>query len=748
MGLLLLLISTLLSSYFHPGRVVNAHRSFTIINITLSIEPSSNVSRGTNVTLRCRAIVSSKEQVTLSREYSILKDSSPVHTETSSTSEDFLYPLPDARLSHTGKYKCAINIEGKQTVSEVKKLTVTGLSKPVLHLDKLEVSEGEELTARCTAPGESGSFVFYFYDGSKEILEKKSDFNQVEVNISSNGIHKIHCVYFVLLIPDLFRSEESNVVNVSVTELPITTVLKISPQQKIYEGDQLSISCTISGFVPLSRNFSLYLIQGHRLLNTGGTELKHSMIAQAKDSGEFECKLEIEIGNIVKITTETVTVTELFSVPTLTMSPAEVFQMENMTLTCKSERYAYEILRKEELTYTLDPPQSTLAPKGNGVFSGKALPHDFNYTCATRARGIVKHSKTLTVRPKVSVSKPKISVVDRAVLGQAFKILCQSDGSLPIKYTLMKDKIPIDTITIESSNKPALFTGTIYKPEEINKYTCEAKNSNKNPLYSERLNTAVIEPLANPVLTVIPELKEIPEGNHLHLICGVQGTPPITFKWYREGNEHPLYTTTTMTNNTYYEFHSLSKDHSGGYYCEAVNHANKVVRSEPVRIKVCMALWKKALIGGFCLLAIAVLAVVCVLCFRSKRGKREGAAELSVKPSSAKSDLEFEGNLTHDTKVYNTATVKVDRTTVSVWTKKPPEADAANDEESSVVSDTPDVEYTEVVHPLSVDPARGAADHHDYQGSVEYAELNGDQPEINHYHPERNSYQDLPVPVD
>ncbi len=33
--------------------------------------------------------------------------------------------------------------------------------------------------------------------------------------------------------------------------------------------------------------------------------------------------------------------------------------------------------------------------------------------------------------------------------------------------------------------------------------------------------------------------------------------------------------------------------------------------------------------------------------------------------------------------------------------------DAANDEESSVVSSEPDVEYTEVVHPRPVDPARG-----------------------------------------
>lgn len=96
--------------------------------------------------------------------------------------------------------------------------------------------------------------------------------------------------------------------------------------------------------------------------------------------------------------------TELFSVPTLTMSPAEVFLKEYMTLTCKSESYASERLHKNELTYTLDPPEHILYSKENGVFSGKALLSEFNYTCAAQAKGIVKHSETLTVRPKGNFS--------------------------------------------------------------------------------------------------------------------------------------------------------------------------------------------------------------------------------------------------------------------------------------------------------------------------------------------------------
>lgn len=82
------------------------------------------------------------------------------------------------------------------------------------------------------------------------------------------------------------------------------------------------------------------------------------------------------------------------------MSPREVFQKEYMTLTCRSESFASERLSEDELTYSLIPPEHPLHPGDKGVFSGNALGHDFNYTCAAHAEGIVKHSETLTVRPK------------------------------------------------------------------------------------------------------------------------------------------------------------------------------------------------------------------------------------------------------------------------------------------------------------------------------------------------------------
>ncbi|XP_057700740.1 platelet endothelial cell adhesion molecule isoform X6 [Corythoichthys intestinalis] len=620
---LLLLTCTLVFNYIHPQRGADAQSMFTIRNISISLEPESNVMRGTNVTVRCQALVSISGTGPLSREYTIYKDSVIVYTKTTSSSDDLLYRLPDARVFNTGKYKCKINIEGRKLTSEAKKLSVTGLSAPLLHLNNAVISEGEELTARCTAPGETGAIIFYFYDDTKEILEDRVNSNQSEVKLRFNrvGIHKMYCSYTVFVTPQPFLSSKSNTVTISVKELSITPVLEIFPYSKIYEGDRLDIMCGIRDLMPdMEGNVHLYLSRGTQLLRRGNTNVNHSMIALAKDTEEFECRLEM--GNVVKVDTKKVAVTELFSMPTLTMSPSEVFQREYMTLSCKSDSVASERIHRDELTYTLDPPESLLIPKSTGVFYGKALLYDFNYTCIAQAKGIRKYSQPLTVRPKVTVSTPKISVVGRAVLGRPFKILCQSDtGSLPINYTLLKEYQQLSVASVKMPFEQALFTVTVNHPGEINKFMCEAKNSQREAPLSKRLDAAVVVPLSHPTLTVIPNLPEIAEGDHLFLICGVKGTPPITFKWYRDDSNKPVFTTTSDKNNTDYQIEALGKDDSGTYYCEALNHANNVVRSAQVTIEVRLALWKKVVIGGFCLLVLSVVVIVIVLCFRSKRGR-------------------------------------------------------------------------------------------------------------------------------
>lgn len=99
---------------------------FTIKEVTLFVEPSADVIRDTNVTLRCQALVSSSGQESLAGNYTIYKDNSIIYTKTASTTEDLLYPLSRARVSNNGKYTCEISIGGKKMTSQAQTLGVTG----------------------------------------------------------------------------------------------------------------------------------------------------------------------------------------------------------------------------------------------------------------------------------------------------------------------------------------------------------------------------------------------------------------------------------------------------------------------------------------------------------------------------------------------------------------------------------------------------------------------------------------------
>lgn len=86
--------------------------------------------------------------------------------------------------------------------------------------------------------------------------------------------------------------------------------------------------------------------------------------------------------------------------PTLKISALEVFQEDEISLTCRSEKLSHDRLEGEFLIYSLEPFDYHMVRKGNGVFVGKAKTIDFNYTCTAAAKGIKKKSNVLTIHPK------------------------------------------------------------------------------------------------------------------------------------------------------------------------------------------------------------------------------------------------------------------------------------------------------------------------------------------------------------
>uniref|UniRef100_A0A3Q2SRU9 Platelet endothelial cell adhesion molecule n=1 Tax=Fundulus heteroclitus TaxID=8078 RepID=A0A3Q2SRU9_FUNHE len=412
MGLLLLLTSTLLFSSFHSGTALNADLKIT--SVDLSVEPSDEVSRGTNVTLRCKGKVLTSRMDALIRVYTISKDDVVIYNKTTSSSEDFLYHLPEARVSNNGKYRCRMHMMGEEMGSQAVRLSVTGMSTPILQLSKAIVTEGEAVNATCLAPGETGSILFNFYDGSKDIDKMGQSSNPVMFRPKGVGDHVIRCSYSVFVMPDKFSSPQSNAVNLTVKELSVGPVLTISPQDNVYEGDALKITCSVNDSMKDYPDALLLLSQGDTLLNSGNTFVHANWIVQATGP-ELNVVCRLYVRSAEKVAMKTVSVTELFSVPILQMSPSEVFQGDSIRLTCTSRILSYDKLGGEPLIYRLESLTDNMT-QANGIFVFKAKKIDFNYTCTVVAKGIKKKSNVLAINPKVGMAKWKKLLISGTVI--------------------------------------------------------------------------------------------------------------------------------------------------------------------------------------------------------------------------------------------------------------------------------------------------------------------------------------------
>ncbi|KAM9474519.1 platelet endothelial cell adhesion molecule-like isoform 1-T1 [Salvelinus alpinus] len=740
----------LLTCLFTLWQGAGAQSLFTIDSVTLKLDPSGEVTSGTLMDLNCEVSVSHDQSHPLTHSFNFLRDDVLVYSK-NTTEPAVLHQLTPARAANSGTYKCQVIVQDKSKGSRTHRLTVTGLQTPVLQVTSQILFEGEEVTATCSAPDESGSLLFHFYQDQEKIKQVRANGNSVETRLELKhaGDKHLRCYFEITMLPDAGRSNNSNTVKVMVKELFITPVMNILPGKDVIEGDIVEFVCRVVNPPP---NVVVFLTKDKRVLKTASISLNHSLRVLAEDSGEYVCKADR--GNVQKEAYESIKVKELFSRPVLVMKPREVFETQRFTLNCDTDRYSHERINIGDVKYSLYRNQVLVTSGGN--YSATAHPSlNGNYSCQAQAQGrgqtkkIFKNSTQIVLKAKVPVSVPLLSVVGgRLILGKPFQLQCQSDnGSLPITYTLLSPHRQAEFRVVHSAWDLALFNITsIHRSIDIHSFSCKAENYPSQPHMESsgehlRRTATIIEPVSRPVLTVTPNMGDVAEGEDLTLTCTVQrGTPPITYTWYHTKSALPLLSKTTNDMRLSHSVQGVSREHGGGYYCVTNNPSNDSQRSAMVTVGVKLAGWKKGLIAAFCILLTVSLIIIilvkkCLLPFR-----RERTVELSVKPASTKTDETL--RLTHG-KVNEAANVTPGVMGRSVWSDHVSGSES-DDQTSEETTEVPEPQYTEV-HPQEVDPTRAPvkkgtdtvysevrnsnqgeseSEQADGQGSVEYAQLN------------------------
>lgn len=604
-----------------------AQPDFIIKNVTLSVQPSPEVERGTGLTLTCNAQFSHAGAHLPRYTYNFYKDfknanfMQPVEARGKETLH-----IPQARAFHSGTYQCEVVIEGQTQKSDKKEVVVKGLQMPELIVDRQKVKEGENVSAICKAEEEEGSLVFSFKDGINEVFRAEANNGQVQhfITLNSGRTAKLSCSYVTNFGGrQPLHSNESNVVSVEVQELSITPSITIQPPTEVIEADIVNITCRVHPSYQNSSALLLKLSKGTTILKRDMKSDHYSKVVQAGDSGEYECYAAMN--KISKTTSANLNVKELFSRPVLTITPGEVFEGQRLAITCESYEFASERIQRDAVKYYIYRNEHLVTPGAfDGTYTATAGSEtNGNYTCKAQARNINKWSQHRIFSAKVLVSKPVIQVVGQVVLGREFRIDCSSEyGSFPITYTLKRNNIPLNHSLSRHPADLAIFSATIFSEEQINEFMCEAKNSPHTSVTSEALSAQVIVPVGQVFLTVIPTPDDVTEGHDVVLICQVsKGTPPVSFRWYRSDSKLPLVSYTTLSNFSSHTLNHVSSEDNGSYYCEGFNSGTEATMSNKITFTVRMARWKKGIICGACLLCVSAIVVFLLMRYRAKRGR-------------------------------------------------------------------------------------------------------------------------------
>lgn len=74
------------------------------------------------------------------------------------------------------------------------------------------ISEGEDVSATCSALEENGSLIFYFYENNQEIKRVPTSSNYVTTTLTMQKLKEtyLQCAYMVMMHPSAGLSNKSN----------------------------------------------------------------------------------------------------------------------------------------------------------------------------------------------------------------------------------------------------------------------------------------------------------------------------------------------------------------------------------------------------------------------------------------------------------------------------------------------------------------------------------------------------------
>ncbi|XP_036051819.1 platelet endothelial cell adhesion molecule isoform X3 [Onychomys torridus] len=650
----IVLLTLLLYSSFQAQE-----NSFTINSIHMESLPAWEVSNGHNLTLKCLVDISTTSKVRPQHVVLFYKDDVLLYNVSSREHTESFF-IPQARVFHSGRYKCTVILNNKEKTTHEYQVLVNGVPNPTVTLDKKEVTEGGVVTVNCSVKEEKPPIYFEIekVELDTKIVKQKRQKTSLQSFVlmdfpieEQDHVLVFRCQAGILSGNRLQTSESTRSEYVTVRESFSTPRFQVTPPEVIIEGNQLDIKCTVQ-VTHLVQEYPEIIIQkGKTIVATSkeGNEAVYSVMAMVENSGRYTCK--VESSRISKVSSIMVNITELFPRPKLEFSSNRLDQGNILDLFCSvpGTPSANFTIQKEGMVLSL-----------NQNFSKSAEERDSGvYSCTAGMDKVVKRSGPVQIKVCEMLSKPRIFHDAKAeiIKGRPITISCQStNGTAPITYYLMKDANIFRNLMI-NSNDPAAFTDTPTKDVE---YQCRADNCHSHSeLHSEILKVEVIAPVDEVTISILSS-NEVQSGDDMVLRCSVkEGTGPITFKFYKEKEDRPFHEIILNATQAFWIGKQASKEQEGQYYCTASNRASLTLaspRSGTLTVRVFLAPWIKGLVAVVVIGVVIVALIVAAKCYflRKARAKQKPvemsrpAAPLLNSNSEKVSEANVEANSHYD----------------------------------------------------------------------------------------------------
>ncbi|KAM8805334.1 vascular cell adhesion protein 1 [Eudromia elegans] len=318
--------------------------------VEFSVEPSTTVQEGENVSIRCSAESNPPAKIVLRR-----KSNSE---DMGLYSEGGILLLPSVTFLNRGDYECiAENNFGKKKRAIALNVEFGPKNTVISVIPAAAVKEGETVTMKCSSSGNPTPVISWkkmtATGESKKIFQ---DETLTIENIKSQDLGLYECEAY-----NQFGREE-RAVKLLVQAPPKNTTLSVFPSNAVKQGERVAISCTSTG-VPAVK-ITLRKKVGDEITTLETQDGKYTIErVLLKDAGTYECVSSNELGEEsqhlvlnVKVPPQNITVL---------VHPSEnVKEGENVTITCST----YSNPPSQMILKKVHPEKELILSPVNGTF--------------------------------------------------------------------------------------------------------------------------------------------------------------------------------------------------------------------------------------------------------------------------------------------------------------------------------------------------------------------------------------------